>query len=96
MARMYFGVTTFLSILEKCKRPPERQTGNGFFDSIIDNPGPMKGHHSQRQSQLEFVIFVAVQPLTYHGILDSTSNKKILTASRTVSTDSILISRRTK
>ena len=42
------------------RRPPERYAG-GLHDSIIANPGPIRGHPKRRQGHQELMIFNALQ-----------------------------------
>jgi len=49
---------------EVCKtvrRPPEQGQGPQLYDSIVANPGPMRGHHKRFQDHQEFVIFSETQ-----------------------------------
>eukprot|EP00928_Gymnodinium_smaydae_P027039 TRINITY_DN21038_c0_g1_i1.p1 TRINITY_DN21038_c0_g1~~TRINITY_DN21038_c0_g1_i1.p1 ORF type:complete len:322 (+),score=1.18 TRINITY_DN21038_c0_g1_i1:106-966(+) len=41
----------------KIRRPPECRARAGLYDSIIANPGPIKGHKDGHQVHQEFVIF---------------------------------------
>merc|ERR1712048_117458 len=43
-------------VCREMKLPPER-FGGERFDSVVANPGPMTGHHANRQVHQEFVIF---------------------------------------
>lgn len=43
------------------KRPPQRESGSQLHNSVVANPGPMKGHRKARQDHQEFVIFEGAQ-----------------------------------
>jgi len=59
IARVALGDAYFTkkALSEKVRRPPERESGQGTYDSIIANPGPMLGHHRKHQDHQECVIF---------------------------------------
>jgi hypothetical protein len=54
--------------LKNMVRPPERGHGQGTYDSIVANPGPMKGHQWQAQDHQEFVIFTSAIYCSVRGV----------------------------
>mmetsp|Transcript_79808 Transcript_79808/g.258153 ORF Transcript_79808/g.258153 Transcript_79808/m.258153 type:complete len:511 (+) Transcript_79808:106-1638(+) len=58
LARVALGDPYFTKTLQKtARRPPDRENGNGHYDSVIANPGWMQNHKRQHQDHQELVIF---------------------------------------
>mmetsp|Transcript_79809 Transcript_79809/g.258155 ORF Transcript_79809/g.258155 Transcript_79809/m.258155 type:complete len:549 (+) Transcript_79809:106-1752(+) len=59
LARVALGdpYYTRRTLQETARRPPDRENGNGHYDSVIANPGWMQNHKRQHQDHQELVIF---------------------------------------